>query len=70
MLLRGSVVELDSPTQVRFGVIYISPLQCMLSIDMGIVHIEKSAGNKRPVNPIDHFCHAIAEDQGERGVHR
>nr|WP_246151947.1 CheR family methyltransferase [Rubripirellula reticaptiva] len=65
---RMKIVEIDGQQQLAPGTLYLCPPQTLLDLNDGVVSIASQNIDERPALPIDHFLHAVAEDQGERGV--
>lgn len=62
------VVVVTDRKKVRAGSIYVCPPWTLLDIKAGVLRVTAPGNYERPVAPIDHFLHSLAEDQGERAV--
>lgn len=62
------VVEISGRRKLKASSVYICPPQTLLNLKNGFVSVAKSSPEERPTAPIDHFFHAVAQDQGDRGI--
>lgn len=62
------IVEITGRCKLKASTVYICPPQTLLDLNHGFVSIANEGSDQRLASSIDHFFHAVAEDQGERGV--
>ena len=62
------VVEVREPTRIEPDHIYLGSPGGLMSLEDGVLYVEKMADEQAPHLPIDHFFRSLAADQREKAI--